>query len=58
MFFIPKYQRAYAWNSESVEDLIIKNKFCKKKLIIVSDLNSLNLVQNKNFYHITTNAIF
>ncbi len=20
MFFIPKYQRAYAWNSESVED--------------------------------------
>lgn len=30
MFFIPKYQRAYAWNSESVEDLIIKNKFCKK----------------------------
>ncbi|MCC5606274.1 DUF262 domain-containing HNH endonuclease family protein [Nostoc sp. CHAB 5834] len=33
MFFIPKYQRAYAWSSESVEDFIkdLKNCFNKRK---------------------------
>lgn len=40
IFFISKYQRAYAKNSESVESNH-KNKFCQK-LIIVSDLNLLN----------------
>jgi uncharacterized protein with ParB-like and HNH nuclease domain len=33
MFFIPKYQRAYAWSSESVEDFIkdLKNCFDRRK---------------------------
>ncbi|MEH1901007.1 MAG: DUF262 domain-containing HNH endonuclease family protein [Nostoc sp.] len=33
MFFIPKYQRAYAWSSESVEDFIkdLKNCFSRRK---------------------------
>ena len=33
MFFIPKYQRAYAWNSESVSDFIkdLKKCFDKRK---------------------------
>lgn len=33
MFFIPKYQRAYAWSSESVEDFIkdLKNCFNRRK---------------------------
>ncbi len=34
MFFIPKYQRAYAWEAESVEDFIkdLKNCFERRKL--------------------------
>lgn len=33
MFFIPKYQRAYAWGAESVEDFIkdLKNCFSRRK---------------------------
>lgn len=33
MFFIPKYQRAYAWSAESVEDFIkdLKNCFDRRK---------------------------
>lgn len=31
MFFIPKYQRAYAWNSESVSDFIKDLKTCFDK---------------------------
>lgn len=31
MFFIPKYQRAYAWNSESVSDFIKDLKKCFEK---------------------------
>lgn len=33
MFFIPKYQRAYAWNSESVSDFVkdLKNCFERRK---------------------------
>ena len=30
-FFIPKYQRAYAWNSESVSDFITDLKTCFDK---------------------------
>ena len=34
MFFIPKYQRAYAWNSESVLDFTkdLRKCFDKRKL--------------------------
>jgi hypothetical protein len=31
MFFIPKYQRAYAWNSESVSDFVKDLKTCFEK---------------------------
>ena len=33
MFFIPKYQRAYAWDSESLSDFIkdLKNCFDKRQ---------------------------
>lgn len=39
MFFIPKYQRAYAWDTESVEDFLKDLKTCFDKRKLQSPIN-------------------
>lgn len=45
-FFIPKYQRSYAWNSESVSDFITDLKTCFEKRKQGKKINVIALWEN------------